>query len=353
MSSGSTSSVGSAPVAKFQFHLQDDMALTSIVWSPDGRYIAASSTMGNKIHVWDLEKRKRLPELERTAGRPNFQELSWDAAAGLAVCDGRRGIVRFYDAKTWTVKHTLPQEYESSCVTSAFSADGKLFAVLGTNLSVYKTTDWTLIKTVKLVDDVTHKVPFIVRVLTYLPGTHTLVLGGDDRDRDTPKSQFVGHVFILKAEDPMPSTEFSAYTYTPDPPTPAPELIRLAVSPDGKQVATGTRTGSGISETNLITDSVHIFSLQDGRLLGAPLDGQGFGEQEGLSYTPDGHYLIVAHGGIRTEHVVHIIDAQKLRVVDTVRARETVYGLAVRPDSSQFAVSAGGGIDVWSLRKNQ
>ena len=104
---------------------------------------------------------------------------------------------------------------------------------------------------------------------------------------------------------------------------------------------------------NLVTASVHIFSLSDGSLLGAPLDDKDFGEPEALSYTPDGRYLIVAHGGNHVEHLVHILDTQSLQVVDTVHLGNTIYSEAVRPDSGEFAVSAGSGIDVWSLRKNQ
>ena len=71
-----------------------------------------------------------------------------------------------------------------------------------------------------------------------------------------------------------------------------------------------------------------------------------------MTYTPDGRFLLVAHGGIHVEHVVHILDTQSLRIVDTVRAGNTIYSEAVRQDSSQFAVSAGSGIDVWSLRRD-
>ncbi len=93
--------------------------------------------------------------------------------------------------------------------------------------------------------------------------------------------------------------------------------MSAVLSPDGKQVATGTRTGSGISSTVTITESVHILNLADGRLLGAPLDGQPFGMVFGLGDTADGRYLIAGHEERRTR-AIHIIDAKTLEVVDTV-----------------------------------
>lgn len=349
-----TPSSREAPVVKLLYHLQDDMPVTSIVWSPDGRYIAASSNMGNKIHIWDVNKKKRLPELERTSSNPEFQELAWDAQAGLAVCDGDFGKLKLFDEQTWKVTRVLSTDSERKCIAGAFSSDGSQLAVLGFYLSVYETKNWKLIRSINVVKDISHGIPFVIRTLAYVPGTHTILLGGDGRDESKPPhSPLVGHVFVLEPDDSVPSREFPAYTYTLDPPVPAPGLTRLAVSPDGKQVATGTKTGAGFSDLNVVTASVHILSLQDGSLLGAPLDDQGFGEPKALSYTPNGRYLIVAHGGFYTKHVVHIIDARQHRVVDAVHAGITVYGVAVRPDSSQFAVSAGAGIDVWSLRKNE
>lgn len=347
-----TSSPREAHIAKFLYHLQDDMAVTSIVWSPDGRYIAASSNIGNKIHIWDVDKKKKLPELERTSSNPEFQELAWDPQAGLAVCDGDFGKLKLFDEQTWKVTRVLSTDSERKCIAGAFSSDGSQLAVLGFYLSVYETKSWKLIRSINVVKDISHGIPFVIRTLAYVPGTHTILLGGDDRDETKPPhSPLVGHVFVLEPDDSVPSREFPAYTYTLDSPVPAPGLTRLAVSPDGKQVATGIKTGAGFSDLNVVTASVHILSLQGGSLLGAPLDDQGFGDPKALSYTPNGRYLIVAHGGIHTKHLVHVIETQQLKVVDTVHAGTTVYGLAVRSDSSQFAVSVGGGIDIWSLPK--
>lgn len=124
----------------------------------------------------------------------------------------------------------------------------------------------------------------------------------------------------------------------------------LAVSPDGKRLATGTHTGTGSGEYRT-TVSVHIFDASTGKLLAAPLDGvEPFGAQTGLVYTPDGRFLIVGHEESITK-AVHLIDAKSLQVVDVVHAGSTVYDIAVHPKSTLFAVGAGGQMLVWSLPK--
>jgi DNA-binding beta-propeller fold protein YncE len=126
-------------------------------------------------------------------------------------------------------------------------------------------------------------------------------------------------------------------------------LMSFAISPDGQYVATGTHTGAGNEPIDVVRASVHVLKIADGSLQGAPLDRQPFGEQIGVEYTPDGRYLIVAHGGTYTAHAIHLIDAKTFQVLDVVHAGNSVYGLAVHPQGKQFAIAAGDRIAVWSL----
>jgi WD40 repeat protein len=335
-------------VAKLQFVLNDNMPVTSIVWSPDGKYIAASSTQGNKVHIWNVEGRRRVHEFVRTAAGQEFRELSWDPTGRyLAVCDGHLGQMRLYDAHTWVEARLLPQPKDFRCNASAFSSDGQEFAILGDSLSVYATDDWHLVRFLDLRKDVGHGIPFLFRALAYVPSTRTILLGGDDQDWTDKNYHPTGHIWILNPNESIPGREFEAYKY--EPPGAPPQLISLAISPDGESVAAGTMTGAGAGMLGSVTASVHILSLSNGALLGAPLDGQKSGHQEGLEYTSDGRYLIVANGGFYTPHDIHVIDAKTLRVIDVVHAGSTVYGLAVSPDSRRFAVCAGGNVGIWSL----
>jgi hypothetical protein len=63
--------------------------------------------------------------------------------------------------------------------------------------------------------------------------------------------------------------------------------------------------------------------------------------------------LIVGHGGVRVEHVVHVLDTKGYKVVGAVSVADTIYDVAVDPTSKAFAVSAGETITIWTLPAHQ
>ena len=125
-------------------------------------------------------------------------------------------------------------------------------------------------------------------------------------------------------------------------------MISLALSPNGRRIATGTLTGNG-SGTDIITQSVHVFDLNSGALIGAITAGDFQGHQNVMAYTPDGRYFISLNVSRDGSHAVYLIDAKTLQVVDTVDTDNIVYDLTVRQDGKAFAVGSGTSIVVWSL----
>jgi hypothetical protein len=231
-----------------------------------------------------------------------------------------------------------------SCRAIAFSSDSQELAVLGRSLWVYSTADWRLLRFIDFSKG--WKQHGLVNAIAYIPNTHAVVLGGDDLELAGKPLDHSGTLWIFDPKDSMPSRWFPAYRREPQG-LPG-GVDRLAVSPDGAHIATGTMTGAGSGP--VVTASVHIFRTADGKLLGGPLDGLGFGdERAGVEYSRNGNWLLVAHGGVYSGHIIHVINAQTLRVEDTVEARNTLYDLAIHPNSREFAVSAGDRILVWSL----
>ena len=349
------SGADSGKVAKFEYTLDDTFDVTSVAWSPDGRYIATSSTQGNLIHVWDVDRRAIAKEFRLTAFNGYMHDLSWSPDGRyLAACDGAAPSFRVYDIRAWSEAYSFAKEDIGDCRQAAFSSDGKRMAVLGTRVVVYATTDWSLIK----ISDLRHgwaKGPPLVNAIGFIPGTYTLVIGGGEYvnvgtgEKSLPGiavAHMVGYLWFLGPDETSPSRNFQAYGVTGRDGG-AGEVESLAISPDGTRVATGTLTGAGPPGREVI-ESVRIFDISSGALLGAPLEHTPFGQQKGLEYTPDGRYVIAGHEEAVTK-AIHLIDARTGQIADLVHAGDAVYDIAVHPQSTQFAAGSGTRIVVWSL----
>ena len=338
---------------KLQFQLEDNMPVTSIVWSPDGRFIAAASTQDKRIHIWDVATRRVAHEFASTSASRGPHELTWSPDGRyLVACDGFKGRVLILDAQNWGPPKLL-QQTTSGCVESAFSSDSSQLAILGSFLSLYSAKDWQLTNSL----DVTPPTlewgrGKLVKAIAYLPGTHIVVIGGDQMTRgesgDPGKIQEddVGYLWFLKSTDRFPSVARQVYFHKESQLT---AVVRsLAVRPDGSEIATGANTGTG-PDFDRVFDSVRIVRTSDGSIVASPLDGKVKSPQSGIQYTPDGRFLIVGNGGYYADHVVYILDTKSYAVVGTVHAPGTIYDVAVNPTSTEFAVSAGGTISIWTL----
>jgi WD40 repeat protein len=327
------------------------MPVTSIAWSPDGKYIAVSSNQENGIHVWDVQQRLLRAKLHRDTATAELHSLAWSPdGLHLASCD--HDSLHLYNAITWMSERAVPSEPSTGCMQSAFSDDGKQVAVLAKAylLTTYSTEDWRVLKRIDLRNGWARGRMY--SAIQYLPRGHTLVLGGSrpigvDRSGVAPSD-----LWTFKESELFPERFFQAYPYHP-PDLPA-IVTCLAVSPDGRMIATGTLSGNGSPTLGYVTDSVHVLSSAEGLLLAAPLDRQeDSGGQQGLEFTADGRFLLVGQGGIRTEHAIRVIDTRTFRILDIVHAGTTVYDIAANPVKGEFAVAAGTHIIVWSLTETK
>ncbi|MDB6107028.1 MAG: aladin [Gammaproteobacteria bacterium] len=344
----------SGKLAKYEFTLNDSFPVTSVAWSPDGRYIASSSSQDNRIHIWDVQRRTIAKELRLRTAASEFHDLDWSPDGGyFAACDGSDGILHVYDTHTWVIARDLRPE-NTGCLRAVFSGDSNQIAILGARLAVFSTSDWRLLKTLDLRDGWALANP--IHMIAYLPGTYTLLIGGADlrgHHKHIPGQarEMTGVVWILGQDETVPGQHIASYHISgndgPGQSGGAGEVTTLAVSPDGQYVATGAHTGGGIPGAE-ITESVHILRISDGALLAAPLDGMKFGPQAGLAYSSGGRYLIVGHSDEDTK-AVHVIDTQTLQVVDLVRGSTYIYDVTANPVKPQFAAGTGIHIMVWSL----
>jgi WD40 repeat protein len=339
----------SGKLAKLEFRLKYSFYVTSVAWSPDGKWIATSSSQGRRVHVWDVQKRAVIKELILGAADPYFHDLSWSPDSRyLAACEGFGGLLRVYNTNDWSAAHEFDREDARGCRLAAFSSDGRQIAILGRNLEVASVGDWQRIKLSNLSKGwgLAHQ----FHAIAYLPGTYTILIGGSQFHNVSKTAKYegrsAGHVWFLRADEVEPSRNIQAYL-TDD--KGGADVMSLAISPDGQQLATGTMTGAGNPANGLVTQSIHMFNLSDGRLLAAPLDGDiKFGQQIGLTYSADGRVLIAGHEETQTK-AIHIIDARTYAMVDVVHASGAVCDLAVDRTSTRFAAATNKEVIVWSL----
>ena len=343
------SGADSGKIAKLEYTLDDTFDVTSVAWSPDGRYIATSSTQGNLIHVWDVSRRAIAKEFQLNAFNGYMHDLSWSPDSRyLAACEGYGPSLRVYDIGAWKEAHSFESKLIGQCRHAAFSSDGKQMAVLGTRLVVYSTADWSLIKVSDLWSG--WGKGHLINAIGFLPGTYTLLIGGGEFRNVSTTEKYVGrlagYVWFLGPGETVPSRNFQAYGVAGFDGG-AGEVTCLAVSPDGQHVATGTITGAGPPGSEAI-ESVRIFNTSSGALLAAPLEHMPFGKQKGLEYTPDGRYIVAGHEDAVTK-AIHLIDVRTGQVADLVHAGDAVYDITVHPQSTQFAAGSGKRIVVWSM----
>jgi WD40 repeat protein len=340
---------GSGQQMKLQFRLDDSIYATSVAWSPDGRYIATSSIESNLVHVWDVKSRALAREFDIGSSNTNYHDISWSPDSRyLAVCGPDH--LHVYRSSDWSEAFNVGSADAAGCERAAFSDDNQQMALLGVSLRIFTVADWRLSKASDLEQNWAKG--YLIKAIAYLPGSHVLLLSGGETQvvringviQDTT---LLGRVWRLRPEDLEPSQAIQAYRAAGDEGG-AGEVISMAISPDGVQIATGTHTGAGPPD-HVVTESVHIFRAADGALLGSPLDhGDLFGAQTGLAYTPDGRFIIAGHEDATTR-AVHLIDARTLAIVGQVQAGDRVYDIAVNPTSTQFAAATGRKIEVWSL----
>src|SRR6266404_8129904 len=339
----------SGKLAKLEFRLKESFYVTAVAWSPNCRFIAISSTQRRLVHIWDVKTREVIKEVILGSAVPYYHDVSWSPDSRfVAFCDGPGSILRIYDSRDWSLAHTIGPEHAQGCEHVAFSSDGKQLAVLATNLFIASVGDWKPIKESRL-----HKgwgLAHEFHAVEYLPYTHTILLGGWQFHNVSTTAKYegraAGHVWFLLEDETEPHRDIQAYS-TED--RGGGGVSTLAVAPDGTQIAAGTDTGSGTVATGMVTQSVRMFDVTSGKLLGAPLDGNlNFGVQTGLAYSADGRFLLVGHEEERTE-TIHIIDANSHTVVDVVHGSGSIYDIAADPSGPRFAAATGREVIVWSV----
>lgn len=364
---------GAGKVARLAFRLDDGSFVpTTVVWSPDGRFIATSGTQTRTIHIWDVVQRKLVKVLDLPhVPAALFHNMAWSPDGRyLATCNSFASSLRIYATRDWSVAKDFGWDDAIACGKPAFSSDGQELTVWGWNLTTFATSDWHVIRQLKGVQIVGGKavsVPhpwaknLLLYDMAYVPGTHTLVFGAGEFTKGrgiceptpAPFGPFAGLVYVVKPEDTALPRPIVVYCRPH-----GREVSLLAVNPDGKTLVTITGANEKASDNGLVVtnepgNNTKVIRLADGKDVTPTLTWQSEDATRGLAYTPDGRFLIMGETGIvHTDHPVYIIDARTMQLLDAVHAPPDVLDLAVAPDSSGFAVATGTGVTVWTFLRH-
>ena len=352
---------GSGKVAQLAFRLDDGFGATTVVWSPDGRFLATTGVLTRTIHIWDVAQRKLFKALEL----PNFppgdpHDMAWSPDGRyLAVCNSYSAALRIYATKDWSVARDFTREEALGCYKPVFSSDGQELTVWGEGLTTFATEDWHAIRQIHTVQTIQNYFPewhrwlpkpILLFDMAYVPGTHTLVLGGSLYAKDTkmcqatpaPYDPLAGVLWVVRPGDTALSQGFQIYCR----PVGA-EVHQLAVYPDGKTLVTITGNTEIKANVTEAGNNTKIIRLADGKDITPALTWQ-TNVPWVVAYTPDGRLLIIGEAGrVHTDHAVYLVNAKTMQLLDAVHAPPDIYDLAVAPDNTGFAVATGGGVTVW------
>jgi WD40 repeat protein len=351
---GSGGDSGSGKVARLEFRLRDGFAPTSIDWSPDGRYIATSGIHTRLIHIWDVEQRKLVKELE-LPNRPaaQFRSMAWSPDGQyLVTCNSRSSSLRIYSTGDWSVFRDFGPDQAVSCQKPVFSSDGTELTIWAADLVTFATGDWREIRRVpsQIFDDQLPtrpsfplSWPFLIRDIGYVPNSHTLVLAGGQYERrvieeacgPTPPV-YTSRIWILEPDDKALTRSFLIHCSSIG----GSDVTRLQVDLLGRRITIAAVEGSH-------RNTVRVVERSNGKLVGMPLEGVSDGIPRALAYTPDGRFLLIGENSGDGPSPLYILDAKTLQVLDVVHAVARIRDVAVHPGSTMFVAAAFDGFTVW------
>lgn len=317
----------------------ENMDVNWLDFSPDGKYIAASSLSdSNEVHVWEWESKRLVHNLykQRGGADPTVTEGLKYSPDGrfLAACHGRAEkhiVSRIWDAKTGNIVHDIAESEMGQCSAIAFAADSQLvyrvngFAITANNIIAYSTktwqTEWGL-----------RTVPFYPVTLAISPDGRLAAFGGVDAGTAIPDQP---RILIVDLQKHAVVRTIKAFPESY-------RIDRIAWSPDSAHIASSTLVGSTPSGK----DIVKIFDA----LTGDPVTAVAVKTAEhiwALRYSPDGKYLVEAP----IQNKIRVWDRQHKALLQEIPVEEGVITIAFSHDGRFLAVSMGGKkIDIWKMK---
>jgi len=326
--------------------------ITAVAWSPDGKSIATAG--GTQVTIWDaasLTIKHQLDQGARGNGVDNitFSPDSRYLASGLStvnvwnVADGthRTTIIAPH------IKPDTPQYVGIEALR--FSPDGKMLVVVYSGnkqiVVAYKTADGKIAWTYKPKPTIGH--PLLTTPLVFSPDGNLVIMGTGEHGGPDVNLRRLSRVLLLDAGTGKFTRSIDDIHM--DNPT------ALALSLDGKWLATGTSTGVKDQTNNLKTHQVVTFDNRDPIRIWDVITGKLYRELPvesrvwSLAFNHNGKYLIGAKSEINTHLTLAVWDVESGEMVQEIKNTPGPMNLAVSPDGKRIAAACQNKLSVYDI----
>lgn len=342
-----------AAVKVAELHEDEDINIWGLDFSPDGKYLAATSPntvsmSSNKVEVqiWDWQSGRIVRSLEKAGGNDGLTtepiRYSPDGRLLVACHSLAQGdvVARIWNTETWAFVHDItdPVGGGQGCGAIGFTPDGKsLIRVTdrivtnpGDNLFIYNTSTWQPVWGLRTV-------PFEPHSLAVSPDGKFVAVVGQlfDFSPTAPGlsiAEATKEMFKRKIQSQIAIVDIAQHTIVRT--TPSPRHGQIAWSPDGAHI---TVAGAG---------EITVFDMQSGKQVADEPIKSG---HISVRYTPDGKYLIEGvENGKETGLGIRIWDSKHRELLQDIPGN--VRGIAVSRDGHYFAAGGYKKISVWRLK---
>jgi WD40 repeat protein len=321
-----------------------DGEVKAVAWSPDGKSIATAGGLPADVVIWDasfLSIRQRLDQGSRGHGNDNitFSPDSQYLASGLENINVWK-VSHETRQVSLIAPHITPDKFVD-IVSLRFSPNGKMLVVVyGGDKQIviaYRTENWKIAWSHEEPQETT----LFTTPLVFTPDGKHVILGEGELVGSGNNHRWLPKILLLDAA----SGKFlrgidNIHIGNP---------TALAISPDGKWVATGTTTGTiedgprGHIENK---DPVRIWNLETGKLAKElPVQSRVWS----LAFSRDGKYLFGAKSEIDTHLTLAVWDMESGKMVQEVKNNPGPMNLAVSPDGKRLAAACQNKLSVYEI----
>jgi len=341
---------------------KSDRDVIGVAWSPDGKSIATTE-LPMQVTIWDattLSIRHKLNQGYKGRGHDNitFSPDNQYLASGLKT-------VNVWKVADGTQKTTLIAPHVSTLAPQdigvrslRLSPDGKILVVAyegATQVVIaYRIADgeiaWSY-EPKRTLEPQRRGSPLLKTPLVFTPDGKRVIFGTVEYGGDDVNLRDLSRILVLDAAtgEFLRSIE-DIHVMAP---------TALAISPDGKWVATGTSTGTKSQTNNFKTrqtvtvdnkDPVRIWNLETGKLVRElPVQSP----VRYLVFSRDGKYLFGSKVEYKTHLSLAVWDVATGKMLQEVRRNFEPMGLAVSPNGRQLAAACMDKLTIYEIETSK